>query len=98
MIDFDIAKTLHKEFALHLEYFVHGIEESQLNPETVLDDKKCHLGKWLQGSGLRYSSLPAYVDLIRKHQHFHQVASLLITEYRAGDKANIQRIELTSLR
>jgi len=74
MIDYDIAKTWHKIFAERLELVAEGLIDEVLSPQQISDDSACKLGKWLYGAGKRFAELPAYAELLKVHQRFHDTA------------------------
>jgi hemerythrin-like metal-binding protein len=91
MIDFDIAKTWHKIFAEKLEFVVMGLIEETCSPEQICDDSACKLGNWLHGPGKQMEGLPAYTNLLKTHQHFHEVAYRYLSIGRSSSDDNLKQ-------
>jgi hemerythrin len=51
-----------------------GLSTKSNRLRKVCDDSACKLGQWLYGAGKCFAELPAYADLLKVHQRFHDVA------------------------
>ena len=82
-------KQAHLNWRLRIANMLSGYEHN-VNIVDVANPTICGLGKWRNGAGHQYDSLPAMRELDAAHAQFHQVVaktveSALKKDYRAVD-------------
>lgn len=82
-MNFDDAIRAHANWKMKLARYIQRPDHS-LKPAEVALDSRCDLGKWLDGEGGRYSSLPEFSKLKREHQRFHKEAAAVISRADSG--------------
>lgn len=93
MIDFDIAKTWHRMYTEKLQLVAAGANDEAFTLERVCNDSACTLGKWLYGEGKCLDGVPAYNQLLRVHQGFHDIACRYLN-IALGDGDALKREEV----
>jgi len=96
MNTFDIAKSWHRMFALHVEFVLDGVEQSKLDPSGLSDEAACGMGKWITGPGARYAHLPEFAELVAKHAHFHAIAGEMLKDHLAGRRTAAKQLQARS--
>ena len=84
---FDDAIAAHIKWKVRLNQFIDGTSTEQLDSGTVCKDNLCALGKWIYGEGAEHQSLSQYIDLVKKHAHFHVCAGDVVKKVEMHDKA-----------
>ncbi len=84
-MNFDGAISAHTQWKAKLASYLLKPDHS-LSPATVGAHNGCELGKWLDGEGRKYSSLPEYSALVSDHTRFHKAAAEIIKKADAGQK------------
>ncbi|HEX4075904.1 MAG TPA: CZB domain-containing protein [Candidatus Acidoferrales bacterium] len=84
-MNFDSAISAHTQWKAKLASYISKPDHS-LNPAAVAAHNGCELGKWLDGEGKKYSSLPEYSALVSDHNRFHKAAAEVVKKADAGQK------------
>ncbi len=72
-IDLNSAIKAHADWKLKLRHAITAHET--LDADTVSRDDCCTLGKWVHGpDGKKFSHVPVFSELVRRHADFHQEA------------------------
>ena len=71
-VDVDAVIDAHRQWKVKLRQAIE--DGSQVDVKTLSRDDCCALGQWIYGDGQRLAQRPNFVDLVGRHQHFHQVA------------------------
>lgn len=77
-LDFDSAVEAHMKWKARLANFVSGMSKETLKSDVVCKDDQCPLGKWIHGSGTKYSRLQSYGTLKNNHAQFHKAAGAIV--------------------
>lgn len=51
-------------------------------------DYKCELGKWLEGEGKQFGSLPEFATVKSNHANFHKIAAGIVQRANSGEKVS----------
>jgi hypothetical protein len=84
-MNFDEAIQAHAAWKVKLSVYVRK-PDGALKSNEVRARNRCALGKWLEGSGLKYASLPEYKTLAVEHAQFHVAAASVIERADTGAK------------
>lgn len=82
-MDFDQAIASHSSWKSKLRAYLAKPDRS-LAASDVAQDHKCDLGKWINGEGKAYASLPEFQTLHSEHSRFHKAASDVIQHADSG--------------
>jgi methyl-accepting chemotaxis protein len=84
-MNFDEAIQAHSAWKVKLAVYVRK-PDGALRSNEVRAPNRCALGKWLEGSGMKYASLPEYKTLVAEHAQFHVSAASVIEKADSGAK------------
>jgi hypothetical protein len=84
-IEIESAIAAHQMWSKRLRHIVDGISPNRVTPTFVGSYTKCLLGEWLYGEGTKYHANIEYVELIKVHQQFHELAAEIVTLHLAGN-------------
>jgi methyl-accepting chemotaxis protein len=82
-MNFDEAITCHTKWKMKLASYLAKPDHS-LNATVVESPVQCDLGKWINGEGKRYSSLPEFAAMVSGHAAFHKAAASVIRKADSG--------------
>jgi aerotaxis receptor len=71
-LNFDEAIAAHQQWRVTLRNAI--LKKQRIDVETLQRDDCCVLGRWLHGSGQRWSSVPGFTELVGAHRTFHAEA------------------------
>ena len=71
-VDVDAMIDAHRQWKVKLRQAIE--DRSQVDVATLSRDDCCALGKWIYSDGQRLAQRPTFLELVGRHQHFHQVA------------------------
>ncbi len=98
-MDIDAGIAVHERWRSRLEDMVNGRNTALMRPELICQDHRCHLGRWLFGTGhARFGQHKVFAMLVARHQYFHQQAALVVTLFQAGDQQQSLRVLNSSCR
>ena len=83
-LEIESAIAAHQMWSKRLRHIVDGISPSRVTPTFVGSYTTCLLGEWLYGEGTKYHDNIEYVELIKVHQQFHELAAEIVTLHLAG--------------
>lgn len=92
-------KIAHNSWVIRLEQLLsHGNSEG-INRSTAHDPSLCALGKWLNSQGTNFSHLAEMVELINKHNLFHETVGHIIqlSDQKQMDQAREKHSMLNQL-
>lgn len=101
MTEFDIdgAIASHESWRLQLQDMINGRSNEVMRPERVCQDDRCHLGRWLYGTGrVRLGHFPAFDMLVQRHRYFHQQAAEVVKLFQAGEQQKAVQLLNSSCR
>jgi aerotaxis receptor len=84
-MNFDEAIQAHAAWKVKLSVYVRK-PDGALRSKEVRASNRCALGKWLEGSGTKYASLPEYKSLVAEHAKFHVASASVIEKADSGEK------------
>ena len=82
-MNFDEAVAAHSAWKRRLSAYIAKRDDS-LNADEVSQDRKCSLGRWIYGEGVRYCGMPAFAALKKEHALFHCAAANVIRKADSG--------------
>ena len=88
MFRLDLAHSLHKMFALHLELYAAGSERHDYDVAAVADPAACDLGRWMRANQMPLSALAHFGGLQGAHTAFHVAAARLAGRQPDGSGAH----------
>ncbi|MCX8006154.1 MAG: methyl-accepting chemotaxis protein, partial [Burkholderiaceae bacterium] len=90
---FDFAKAVEAHRAWKVKLRSAIAKREKLDAATVKRDDCCPLGQWLHGEGgSRWSTRPAFVDLVAKHREFHLAAGEVAETINRGAYEQAERL------
>jgi Chemoreceptor zinc-binding domain len=84
-MDFDKAIASHSQWKGKLATYLRKPDHS-LQPNDILPDNKCDLGKWIIADGAKMASEPEFSKLKSEHTRFHKAAADIVRRANAGEK------------
>jgi hypothetical protein len=84
-MDFHEAVVAHTRWKIRLRLLIEGTGEA-LDPDVVVRDDRCDLGKWIYAEGPRLARGASYQELRTSHADFHKVAADVVRTSQAGDR------------
>lgn len=91
-LDFDSAIEAHLKWKARLSNFISGVGDEKLKSDIVCLDNQCALGKWIYGSGEKFSKYSGYPSLKLNHAQFHQAAGEVVRAVELGKRQEAQRL------
>ncbi|MDH5655046.1 MAG: CZB domain-containing protein [Spirochaetia bacterium] len=74
----DLEEQIDKHAEWNVKFRKAIVSEGTLNAEEILKDDACEMGKWIYGEArTKFSHLPGYEDLKKKHAEFHEAAGII---------------------
>jgi methyl-accepting chemotaxis protein len=87
-INFMDAINAHVKCKVHLQNYIDGKLQEQLDPAVVSRDDHCVLGKWIHGPAFRsFPMSPSFYQLRTQHAQMHHIAGNVIMHVHANDRA-----------
>lgn len=82
----------HVLWKIRLEKYLNGTSEEKLEPKVVCRDDQCKLGIWIHGPALKHfhATDEGFKNLRDDHAKFHVIASHVVENVQADDKAAAQ--------
>lgn len=81
-MNFDEAIQAHAAWKVKLVYVRKP--DGALKSADVRPSNRCPLGKWLEGEGAKYASMPEFKILVAEHARFHVAAADVIDKADTG--------------
>ena len=82
-MEFNDAIAAHLRWRMTLSHYVAAPDRS-LDAALVASTDRCELGRWINGEGKRYSSVPEFTSLVAAHTMFHWAASAIVRKADSG--------------
>lgn len=83
-------KQAHLNWRLRIPNIIAGFEDN-VNLTNIADHHFCELGKWMNGEGKAYATLPVMSELNKAHADFHQFVAKTIAAGQAQDHKQVER-------
>lgn len=83
-MDFDKAISTHADWKNKLSNYLNHPDRTLHHSEIALDNK-CELGKWIEGAGKEFGTLPEFAAVKSHHANFHRIASRIVQRANAGE-------------
>ena len=84
-IDLHAAASEHTQLRFRLGAFLRGVIAEALEPESLLADDQCTLGRWLYGEGRVHRDDPVFQQLRKSHEEYHRAAAMIVANHYEGE-------------